>query len=304
MKLSVSSCAFNGLYTTPAQNLEACSKTKFKNLDFSLGFVGGKNDFEKDIDEILLNKEKYGISFTMGHTPYRFNPFLNKETFDKQLNEVENAIFVASQIGIDRVTAHGGWACSENKTDLLNKNVEYFKRVLEYAEKNNVIVMIENISSNLRKCLLDVETPEDILYIIDKLNNHPLLKVCWDTGHANTMGLEQYNNILKLKGLLYGVHLQDNFGYNDDHMVPLLGTVNFDEVIQGLKDINYQGPFNFEVHVFNNGNTWPNFRNKYTENYKGEELLFNPDDELRYLGVDLLYDVATYMAKKHNIKID
>lgn len=304
MKLSVSSCAFNGLYKNTAKQLEACSKTKFKNIDLSLSFVCDNKDFQKDIDEILLNKEKYGISFTMGHTPYRFNPLLNDETFDKQLNEVENAIIAASKIGIDRVTAHGGWSCAENKTDLLNKNVEYFKRVLECAEKYNVIVMLENISSKLRKCLLDIETPEDILYIADKLNNHPLFKACWDTGHANTMGLEQYNNITNLKGLIYGVHLQDNFGYNDDHMVPLLGTINFDEVIQGLKDIDYKGPFNFEVHVFNNGNTWPNFRNKYTENYKGDELLFEPDDELRHLGIDLLYNVATYMAKKHNLKID
>lgn len=304
MKLSVSTCAFSGLHKTAAEQLEACSKTKFKYIDLSLGFVCDKTDYQKDIDEISLNQEKFGISFTMGHTPYRHNPLLNEESFSKQLSEVENAIVAASKIGIDRVTAHGGWDCANDKKELLDKNVEYFKRVLECAEKNNVTVMLENISTKLRKCTFDVETPEDILYIAEHLKFHPLFKACWDTGHANTMALEQYNSILKLKDLIYGVHLQDNNGYNDDHMIPLLGTINFDEVIQGLKDVGYTGPFNFEIQGFRNGNTWPNFRNKYTENYKGEQLLFNPDEELRYLGIDLLYNVANYMAKKHNIKID
>ena len=81
MKLSVSTCAFSGLHKTAAEQLEACSKTKFKYIDLSLGFVCDKTDYQKDIDEILLNQEKFGISYTMGHTPYRHNPLLNEESF-------------------------------------------------------------------------------------------------------------------------------------------------------------------------------------------------------------------------------
>ena len=304
MKLSISTSAFAGLYKNHAESLEVCSKSKFKHMDMSLSFVTENPDFLKEVDDILVNKEKYGITFTMGHAPFKYNPFMSQEHFDNQMIDIKNALKSASLLGIDRVTVHGGASFAESQEDLLNKNVEYFKQILEIAEKYNIIVMLENISSKIRNRPFDVETAEDILYVADKLNYHPLFKACWDSGHANTIGLGQYDNIIKLKDLIYGVHLQDNNGYSDDHMVPLLGTINFDETIQGLKDINYQGPFNFEIHVFNDGNTWPNFRQKYSENYKGEQLLFDPDDELRYLGIDLMYNVALYMAKKHNITLE
>ncbi len=306
MKLSISKCAFNGLsfVKKPKDYVEACAKSKFRNMDFSFDFVNSDEDYLKSAEEAKETAQKKGIGLTMSHAPFKYNPCANEEFFDLQVEDVRKAMECASLMGIDRMTVHGGATFANNKQDLIQKNVKYYSRLLEYAEKYNVNIMIENISEIIRARPLDIQTADDILQIKKLLNDHPLIKVCWDSGHANTLNLDQYSNITKFKDDLYGLHLHDNYGFNDDHMMPLLGTVNFDEVIKGLKDINYTGPFNFEVHVFNDGKCWPNYRRPFTENSGAESLLFDPDDELRYLGINTMYEIAVYMAKKHQLDIE
>lgn len=303
MKLSVSKCAFNGLATTPEGFIEACAKSKFKYMDLNFYFVSDEPDYLKCVENIKKSSEKHKIGFTMSHAPFKYNPCFDEEQFELQVNDIKKAMECANILGIDRMTVHSGFAFSRDSQELIDKNVRFFTEILKFAEKYNVNIMVENISEVIRKRPLDIQTADDILAIKEKVN-HPLLNACWDTGHANTLNLDQYSNIKKLEGLLMGIHLQDNYGFNDDHMMPLLGTVNFDEVMKGLKDINYSGPFNFEVHVFNNAKTWPNFRRPFSEESGAERLLFDPDDELRYLGINTLYDVALYMAKKYQIDIE
>ncbi|MBE7091596.1 MAG: sugar phosphate isomerase/epimerase [Clostridiales bacterium] len=304
MKLSVSTCAFNGLAKEPDGFIYACEKSKFRNMDINLSFVSQNDDYQKDAEKIIEASDKTKVKFTMAHAPFKFNPFFSDEHFNIQVEDVKKAIITADMLGIDRLTVHAGSSLCVDKQDLMHKNKAYYLKLLEYAEKYNIFIMVENISEKIRNRPFDVQTADDILWLKELVNYHPLLKACWDTGHANTLNLDQYSNIKKLEGMLMGIHLQDNNGDNDDHMIPLLGTVNFDEVIKGLKDINYSGPFNFEVHVFNNGNTWPNYRRPFTESSGAEKLLFDPDDELRYLGVETLHKVALYIAKKHDLKFN
>ena len=44
----------------------------------------------------------------------------------------------------------------------------------------------------------------------------------------------------KLKGL----HISDNFGDSHHHSWPFAGIINFDSVMQGLVDVNYDGIIN------------------------------------------------------------
>ena len=47
---------------------------------------------------------------------------------------------------------------------------------------------------------------------------------------------------------LLALHIADNQGINDDHILPYSrGTVDWNSVFNTLKDISYNGLFNFEV---------------------------------------------------------
>lgn len=304
MKISLSSCGFSGLYDSPKKLVEVCAKTKFRYIDFSFTGVVESDSFIKDMNECADTAKKLGVGFTMAHAPYKFNPHTNKEYFDKQVQQMEKAFEGCKILGIDRMTVHSGFSCSKTREEMMQKNVDYYNAIIPFAEKYNVKIMIENIAEEIYKRVFVIENADNILELKRMLNNHPLIKACWDTGHANTKGLDQYDNIKKLKGELLGLHLQDNNGYNDDHMPLLMGTINFDEVMKGLIDIGYDGPFNMETKLFNPGKAWPNFRHGFTEQSGAEALLFDPDEELKLYSVDIMYNIAEHILKKYNIEVE
>jgi sugar phosphate isomerase/epimerase len=50
------------------------------------------------------------------------------------------------------------------------------------------------------------------------------------------MGLES-----TIKDRVFAIHLHDNFKKKDDHNLPFDGTVNFEDAIKKIKDMNYNG---------------------------------------------------------------
>ncbi len=47
--------------------------------------------------------------------------------------------------------------------------------------------------------------------------------------------------------VVHSGHVKDNLGFLDDHIMPFLGTLNVDSLMQGLLDIGYNGYFTFEA---------------------------------------------------------
>jgi len=44
------------------------------------------------------------------------------------------------------------------------------------------------------------------------------------------------------------LHLHDNDGERDDHLPPYLGNLDFDAMMEALKEVGYEGNINFEIH--------------------------------------------------------
>ncbi len=254
---------------------------------------------------IAKSAQKHGLDFTMAHAPYKFNPCDSEDHFRVQVEEIKHTLRACHALGIDRVTVHAGYGRhNKDYAEMLATNVKYFSAILEEAEKYGITLMLENISELIYKQPFVLETAENILTLIDMLGNHPLIGVCWDTGHANTLALDQYANIKALGGRLCGLHLHDNFGENDDHMTPLYGNVNFDDVMKGLEDIGYTGPFNFETKMFRGGKEWPNYRRPFNSTSGARDVLFAPSHELTVYGYGVMYHMAEYILERCGVEIE
>ena len=158
-------------------------------------------------------------------------------------------------LGIDRMVYHPGAFRGMTRKEFMDFNVEYVRRLLPTLEKTGVNLLLENVGrwdepyfANEAATMLD---------LIESVN-HPLYHACLDTGHLSLADGEQYETIVALGKHLMGLHIQDNYGSlsvqmldkpwrQDLHLPPLTGRVNFDEVMRGLKEIDYQGPFNVEI---------------------------------------------------------
>ena len=126
---------------------------------------------------------------------------------------------------------------------------------------------------------------------------HPQLHACWDTGHANCEGA-QYEDIITLGAELYAIHYNDNHGKTDEHLMPYLGTLNHDEVMRALIDIDFAGYFTLEAGsslVRKNG--WPNRRRDFAQDTRLAEPQLFMQQHLEAM----MYDVAKYILSCYDL---
>lgn len=126
--------------------------------------------------------------------------------------------------------------------------------------------------------------------------NHPLFHACWDTGHAHIEGI-QYDEILALGNELYALHVNDNRGEKDEHMIPFFGTISMDEVMHALIDSGYQGYFTMEAgSCLRSANYWLGKRYQF----KKDNRLAQPQLFMQKQMEKLMYEIGVYILKSYD----
>lgn len=74
------------------------------------------------------------------------------------------------------------------------------------------------------------------------------LGLCYDTGHANMIWGRQAPEILAKYGeRIFAVHLHDNHGKADEHLIPGEGTIDWQAVMEAVARSAYQAPLVLEL---------------------------------------------------------
>ena len=82
--------------------------------------------------------------------------------------------------------------------------------------------------------------------IVDAANS-PHLGLAYDSGHAMLSG-DPVGPIRLMGSRLGGVHLHDNGGAHDDHLIPGMGIIPLEDVARALAEAGYAGTFMIEVY--------------------------------------------------------
>ena len=133
------------------------------------------------------------------------------------------------------------------------ENFEYFySKLIPISKQIGITILAENIFSIDKKNSIiyanGLGTPEKFNKLLDLAGGDILALV--DVGHAelpNSPGAEAM-----LRGIgsrVKGLHVHDNAKLDDDHTSPFQSSCKMDweKIIQALRDINYKGDFNFEA---------------------------------------------------------
>lgn len=130
-----------------------------------------------------------------------------------------------------------------------------------------------------------------------KFVNHPLFHACWDTGHANCEG-NQYQEIMDIGEELYAVHINDNRGFQDEHIIPFMGTMNMDEVMHALLDVGFKGPFTLEA-----GSALRSYRYWLgnLRDFDGDDRLANPPLFLQKEMERFMYLTGKYVLETYDV---
>jgi len=179
----------------------------------------------------------HGFSIPQGHLWLKINL-----CDDGVLEKLKEWVDLFEAIGITRGVLHPDcMAEGDNLQEKLDKNIAVLKQLNQYLRGKNFVVCLENMEGI-------TENIEELLYILDALDS-PNFGICLDTGHLNAYGdKDQYRFIQKAGKKLKALHVHNNDGTHDQHIMPYCrGNIDFDVMVRGLREVGYDGIMNYEI---------------------------------------------------------
>jgi len=308
MKLSLSTCAFDahiksGMSTHDV--IQSVRRAGFSVVDYDLT----EEDFRNPILSGRALKEafrEFGVTANQAHAPgFNFTLPENKD----QLPTLRNNFLFCKEAGIPAIVVHPCAIPGNTREEFFEMNVNFFRSLLPFVEETGVGLLLENIGNPMDPYYL-IEG-KDLREMVDRVN-HPLCTACWDIGHANHFSAKehpQYDSILALGDKLTAIHFHDNAGNFDDphehhrvdmHTFPYVScwtTLNYDAVLQGLKDVGYKGTFNMELCAAGQRYCMPPF----IKDGKEQNKLTTPSIELSIKIYSTIYEIGKYMLETYGL---
>ncbi len=298
MKLATTTADFDSFCDSYTECLERIRAAGFRHVDLNLYTVSDhkslllQDDWRSVTDGLLADAQRLGLSFVQAHAPGG-NP-MKAETVDELVTVTNRTIEVCAALGIQNVVVHSGWAPGVSKEEYFDCNRAFYRRLFPAMETFGVNVLTENTTrANMGEnyaFFTGADMKEFVNYV-----DHPLFHVCWDTGHGNIEG-DQYHELVTLGKDLRAIHLNDNRGGQDEHLIPFMGTMNMDDVMCGLLDGGFEGYLTFEAtSTLRSYRYWLGNRRKFTR----ERRLREPTVEMQQDLEGLMYRVGKHILEAY-----
>ncbi len=242
------------------ESIRRCRAAGFTVLDMNLCALSRRqttlhlDDWKQQVDEIRNEAEKQGCVFSQSHPPYRrggarFDTQEEEDFFGAmELRAIEiTAMLGAKWAVIHPITAYDGDPADPENNIRWNKRI--FAREIELADKLGVGLAFENMCDNGQRRRFCV-TAEELIALTDSFHSDKI-GVCWDVGHANRTYDDQIPAILKLGERIKALHIDDNRGKDDLHVLPFEGTIPWERVMHALYESGSPADLIFEVSTNN-----------------------------------------------------
>lgn len=295
MKLATTTSDYFAYSFSYTDILKHIRKAGFRYADYNFGRDYNQRDgvYSENIELYLYTvanaAEKDGIKLIQAHSP------MGKPLQDEDgsfLADTMRCIDACGAWGIKNLVVHSGYVPGLSREETFEHNKSFFLPLLDRAEKYEVNILVENFNKMCVDGLYWIDNAPDLLLMIECVN-HPLFHAVWDVGHANMQEMPQDEALQILGHHVRALHIQDNMGDEDTHLVPFLGTTNMDAVMNGLKNIGYNGYFTFEV-----GSFFASSKNRRP--YQRDMRLFTPPLELRDAFEHYLYELGKCILEKYD----
>jgi len=183
---------------------------------------------------LKAHADEKGIVYTHAHAPGEADSDL-----------VGRSIEAAAALGARYLVVHpvfrdGNGNEIKSKTLFIQTNAKAIKKWLAKAEECGVVLLSENI-------LWGASSDPRIIADLVKNVGSDWFGWCFDVGHAWCCGYSP-DIIEKCSIVPMSLHIQDNDGSGDQHLIPGDGTIDFDLFISSLCKVGYLGDCVMEAH--------------------------------------------------------
>ena len=254
MEISTSTeCACNRMKTAEAMRM--LKDAGFSYVDYGTPcvayqpfqgiFAAGDAEFRAFFEQEYACMKQAGIRAGQTHAPF---PTWTNDRSEQEfmLRAIERSAEATAIIKSPYMVIHPAmpdeWSPDTDPERTKKVNYEFLCRLLDAAHKHNIKLALENMPGHSVPCC----TVEELIEYIDMMHDDALC-ACLDTGHANMAGFSCADFAESLGGRLKVLHVHDNNGMLDQHLVPYIGTVDWERFLRSLKKIGYSGTFSFEA---------------------------------------------------------
>ncbi len=180
---------------------------------------------------------KYSLDYETLHAPFGHinDMWLDCEGGDAMLSELAYSVDNCHTAGVPVLIVH--LSSGLKPPAITDIGRARFARLMEHAEKRNIIIAYEN-----QRMLAN------IAWAFEEFASSPSLGFCWDCGHEScfTSGRE-YMPLFGKK--LVATHIHDNFGeFNaDKHLIPFDGSIDFNRFAEHIRNSGFEGTLMLEL---------------------------------------------------------
>ena len=174
----------------------------------------------------------------------KFEPSLSNknETLRKwRVGYTKKAIEVAAELSAPSVCITSGIKNTEifeNEMTQINKSLS---EILEFAEKNSILICMEYEPGLL------IEKSQDVFEVSKNFKN---LGLNLDTCHVEVSNEDFSKVIHKFKDKIFHTHISDCKNSIHYHLIPGYGEIDFVKIYSNLKEINYDGFLTAELYTY------------------------------------------------------
>lgn len=247
--------------------IEQCAKGGYKVLDINFcecmnPYSRMRNDdWENYVKELSELGKRWGVSFRQSHLPY-YDVFKEQELNPTMEELIRRSIIASGMLGIEWAVTHPStvYSAGHDMSVSLEKNYEYYSTHVRTAKENGLGICLENdfeFRLGQPSQRIYCSSIYELLQLVDAFQEPKYVGVCYDFGHGNLCGNAFHRkNLNAIGSRLHAIHVQDNHGVSDEHLLPFHGNIDWVEAMAGLADIDYDGDLTFEIQEF--GRFFPN----------------------------------------------
>ena len=223
-------------------------------LHNSLLFHGERNTFfDASVEELLEYyrplreaSQKHDVAIAMAHGLFPMVLEGHDELNEYIIMATEKIIAIMAYLDCPALVVHP--TNRDDKAQEWELNLAVYRRLIPAAKKYGVTICLENMPNGA------CSEAEEACRYIDLLNEEAgeeIFGYCLDIGHVNISTRTLYHDLVTLGKRLTVLHIHDNDGVGDHHLMPYTqrrnGAVDWEEFIRGLRDAGYEGPLSFET---------------------------------------------------------
>jgi len=264
----------------PLKGFEMLKRAGFTCCDFSLNayplnkkydIPGAGNFFDQSLAELedffaphKKAAELAGITINQMHMPYPiYMPRADEELNTYLWNQVApKSMELCHYFGCRYIVIHGLKLAYYLGSEALEwqETARFIDSIAPFAKEMGITICIENLYEGTGVHIVegpccDVKKAVERIDGFNEKYHAEVLGFCFDTGHANLLGIDFENFITTLGHRLKVLHIHDNDGIADLHQIPFTFTrtrenrpsTDWDGFIRGLRNIQFDKVLSFET---------------------------------------------------------